>query len=112
MAEAERLCDRVLVIDRGKAVAEGSPAELVGGASAGMVIEGRAAEPLAAEALPTIPGLMVSGPEFRCRTMAPARTAMDILTAFERQGIAIVSLRIGQPTLEEVILSLIEGRAG
>jgi hypothetical protein len=61
--------------------------------------------------LPAIPGLEVAGADFRCRTTAPARTAMDILAAFERQGIAIVSLRIGQPTLEEVILSLIEGRA-
>jgi ABC-2 type transport system ATP-binding protein len=110
MAEAEKLCDRVLVIDRGRAVAEGSPADLVGRAGAGMAIEGRAAAALTKETLPPIPGLTISGSDFRCRTTAPARTATDILAAFERQGIAIVSLRIGRPTLEDVILGLIEER--
>ncbi len=112
MTEAERLCGRVLVIDRGKAVAEGSPADLVGSTGAGMAIEGRAAVPLTADAMPAIPGLIVSGTDFRCRTTAPARTAADILTVLERQGIEIVSLRIGRPTLEEVILGLIERQPG
>jgi hypothetical protein len=96
------------VIDRGKAVAEGSPADLVGSAGAGMIVEGRVAGPLAAEALPPIPGLAVSGADFRCRTTTPARAATAILAAFERQGVEIVSLRIGRPTLEDVILGLIE----
>ncbi len=110
MAEAERLCDRVLVIDQGKAVAEGSPADLVGGKEAGMVVEGRATAPIDPAAMPPIAGLRVSGPDFRCHTTAPGQAAMDILAAFERQGIAIASLRVGQATLEDVILGLADRR--
>ena len=39
MEEAERLCDRVAIIDHGRIIKEGSPAELIRGLGAEHVIE-------------------------------------------------------------------------
>ncbi|MGH7562056.1 MAG: ABC transporter ATP-binding protein [Gemmatimonadales bacterium] len=45
MEEAERLCDRVAVIDRGRVIALGAPRELIAGLGAQHVIEFRTGDP-------------------------------------------------------------------
>ena len=44
MEEAERLCDRILIIDGGRVLAVGTPRELIDSNSAGYVLEVRASE--------------------------------------------------------------------
>ncbi len=44
MEEAERLCDRVAIVDHGKVIAEGTPRQLVAGLGAQHVVEFRVGE--------------------------------------------------------------------
>jgi ABC-2 type transport system ATP-binding protein len=64
MDEAERLCDRVAVIDKGKVVALGSPAELIAGLGGQEVIEFAPEEgaPLDEKALAALPGVHAARP--------------------------------------------------
>ena len=106
MAEAERLCDRLLVIDKGIAIAEGEPVALIGGERDSVLIEGRADRPLDGLLLPSLPDLTVSGPDFRCRTTDPNRTMAAIIAAIDDQGARLTALHLGRVSLEETILSL------
>src|SRR5205823_3302485 len=57
MDEAERLCDRVAIVDRGKVIALGTPAELIAGLGAEHVVEFAAEgalDPGALERLPAV----------------------------------------------------------
>ena len=106
MAEAERLCDRLLVIDKGMAVAEGKPAELIGSGRDALLIEGSVDKPLDPALFPSLPHLTISGPDFRCRTTDPNRAIAAIVTAIDNQGGQVIALHIGRASLEETILSL------
>ena len=106
MAEAERLCDRLIVIDKGRAIAEGKPAELIGRERDSVLIEGSADRPLDPALLPSLPGLILNGTDFRCRTSDPNRAIAAITAAIGDQGARLTALRLGQISLEETILSL------
>ncbi len=106
MAEAERLCDRLLLIDKGRAIAQGRPADLVGAAGLGVMIAGRADRPLDAARMPPLDALAVTGAAFHCRTRDADAAAARLLAAIAAQGARIETLRIGEATLEDVILSL------
>jgi len=54
--EAEALCDRVAIIDRGRLVATGSPRELVAQSQAHPTVMLRTAPPLAPELVAALPG--------------------------------------------------------
>src|SRR5450755_629763 len=56
MEEAERLCDQVVIVDHGKVVARGTPAELVASFGGAQVIEFEARPPLSLEACRALPG--------------------------------------------------------
>jgi ABC-2 type transport system ATP-binding protein len=103
MAEAEALCDRLILIDRGAVVAQGRPADLVGGAARGAMVCGTSDRPLDAAALP---GLAVSGTAFDGRTGDPEATLAALLGAARAQGVRILSLHVGPPTLEQVIRAM------
>ena len=106
MAEAERLCDRLIVIDKGIAIAEGKPVDLIGGEQNSVLIEGSTDRPLDPTLLPSLPGLILNGPDFRCRTSDPNRAIAAIVIAIGDQGARFTALRLGQASLEETILSL------
>jgi ABC-2 type transport system ATP-binding protein len=106
--EAERLADRVVIIDRGRVVATGTPAELMrsgGGAATpcgappALHTAGRAGA-IGAAVVEERPG------EYRVDGDAsPARVAA--LTAWlADQGLPLADLRAGRQTLEDVFLRL------
>lgn len=109
MDEAERLADRVAIIDHGRLVALDTPAALTGGTAAGAVrfsakagldIQALAALPSAQEARETSPGAYILKTE-----NAPALLAE--LTAWLRdQGVTLTDLRVGHGSLEEIFLQL------
>jgi ABC-2 type transport system ATP-binding protein len=57
MDEAERLCDRVAVVDKGKVIAQGTPQELIAGLGGHEIVELATQEPLQAEDLAPLPGV-------------------------------------------------------
>jgi ABC-2 type transport system ATP-binding protein len=99
MEEAQRLCDRVAIMDHGRILAIDTVPRLIdefGGAS---VIEAE----LAAEPPPgaTLPGEH-DGRSLRIETDRP----FEAIAEFGRSGIEIESLRVDRPDLERVFLHL------
>lgn len=99
MEEAERLCDRVAIMDHGRILAEGPVPELVAEHGGSTVVEIELAEaPADPQALPgTLDGLVL-----RVHTDDPLAT----VEALGRRGLAIERLRIDRPDLERVFLQL------
>lgn len=109
MEEASRLCDRVAIMDRGRIIALGSPAELIRSLGAEQIVEFSVSGELDSQSLAALPG--VRG-ERRLRG-AHVLTVSDIGTALpalfeelERRGVRLLSLTTHQATLEDVFVAL------
>ncbi len=108
MEEAERLADRVAIIDNGRLVALASPRELTQAetdevqftAPAGLDLVALRALPCALDARETQPG------QYVIRTKRPADLLAE-LTAWARDaGVLLQTIRVGHESLEEVFLRL------
>ncbi len=110
MDEAEKLCDRVAVVDRGKVIALGTPRELIASIGAEQVIELVLAD--GAAALPdwdTVPGVRGSARDGATITLRVAQlhaALPTLLALLERHGVAVAELRTHVPTLEDVFVTL------
>jgi ABC-2 type transport system ATP-binding protein len=109
MEEAERLCDRVAIVDRGRMIALDSPAALVASLEAEQIVELRTRNELDAARLESAPG--VSGAtrrngSWRLRVTHIGEALPSLLAAIERQGGGVESLTTHEPTLEDVFVSL------
>ena len=113
MEEAEYLADRIMVIDKGKAVAEGTADELKA-RTGGATLEARVAEAADVDRAAALLGSIartqprVNGDARLVSVPAGEGTAM-LLEAGRRlqdAGIALDDLGIRRPTLDEVFLSL------
>src|SRR6185295_1943387 len=117
MDEAERLCDRVAIVDHGKVIALGSPAELIQQLAAANVIE-FATEPLLDEAalarvaaqIPHVSESRLRGPIGTLAVGALAESVPTLLDAVEKSGARLAHLSTHQATLEDLFVSL-TGRA-
>ncbi len=106
MEEADRLCSRIAIIDRGTIVAEGTSANLKASIG-GDVITIASPDPDAIADLLTAP--WVSGIERHdgqviVRLQNAEEHVPGIVTAIHQQGIGITSLSVRKPTLEDVFL--------
>ncbi|HEV8562836.1 MAG TPA: ATP-binding cassette domain-containing protein [Actinophytocola sp.] len=109
--EADALCDRILVIDHGRIVAEGSPSELKAQVSGDGVEIGVPADQVAgaADIAGTLPGAHeVSTVDETVRFRVPrGDTAMpELLRALDSAGIPMTSMQVHRPTLDDVFLTL------
>ena len=112
LPEVELLCDRVMIIDRGKIVAEGSPASLrsssTGGTAVRVVL--KSDEPAAADlwrALPGVTSVTVSGGgrfDLVCEGASDPREAIFV-SAVENQWV-LLELVQTQASLEDVFVRL------
>jgi ABC-2 type transport system ATP-binding protein len=113
MDEAERLCDRVAIVDRGKVIAQGTPPDLISSLHAANVIE-FASEPEIDEAtLRALPGVTEPhkrGPNWSLPVGSLAETVPALLDRIERSGGKLVNLSTHRATLEDLFVSL-TGRA-
>jgi ABC-2 type transport system ATP-binding protein len=111
MAEAERLCDLVVVIRDGKLVASGSPAELRAGASPPRLeISGAGFDDAALDALrvlPEVADLQRTNGHLTVQLRAPAEAA-PIVTLLVENGARINEVRPAEANLEEVFVTLME----
>jgi ABC-2 type transport system ATP-binding protein len=110
MEEAERLCDRVAIIDNGKIIASGTNAELVRqsfGSRAELVVhcDGESAASYARWALAR-GGADMNGGSFRFAVSDPALEIAEILQSARSESIPIRDLSFKAPNLESVFLHL------
>jgi ABC-2 type transport system ATP-binding protein len=107
--EADALCDRIFIIDHGKIVASGTPAELkrrISGDLVTLEVEdaARAAEvlaqaPEARDATPVERGLRV--------TVDRGETqALPLMRRLEDAGVRVSALHVAHPSLDDVFLTL------
>jgi ABC-2 type transport system ATP-binding protein len=107
MEEAERLCDRVVLIDRGRVAAVGSPAELAGGLGAEQRISFRPSEPVDSSLLAGLPG--VSSVTWRGGTVVVTGTGevlSAVTSALAARRIVAGQLRVEQASLEDAFVAL------
>jgi ABC-2 type transport system ATP-binding protein len=109
MDEAERLCDRVAIVDRGKVIALGTPAELIGALHAANVVEVQAEPELELEALRGLPGVVEvhrRGPNWSLAVGSLTESVPALLSFVERSGGRLSHLSTHQATLEDLFVSL------
>jgi ABC-2 type transport system ATP-binding protein len=110
--EADALAGRITLIDRGRKVAEGTPAELkaqIGTSSLHVQMAEGAdtakALALAAELTRDTPIVTPTGPGFSIK-LSDANQAADVLIALRNHRLDITNATIDQPSLDEVFMTL------
>jgi ABC-2 type transport system ATP-binding protein len=112
MDEAERLCERVAIMDRGKVIALGSPRDLVASIGVEHVVEfsiDGAAPPLDAAELRAIDGVRDARSDngvVRMQVTALHRAVPALLAELVQRGIPLTELRTHSATLEDVFVTL------
>ena len=113
MDEAERLCDRVAVIDHGRAIALGTPAELIARVGGEHVIDldiapDSAARPAPADlaALPTVNSVREAGDRVTLTAGEPHRALPALLDLVRAAGVKLAGLTTRTATLEDVFVTL------
>jgi ABC-2 type transport system ATP-binding protein len=111
MDEAERLCDRVAIVDKGRVIALGSPRELIRSLGAEQVVEcslestdGITAADL--EALPGVLGARLVAASWTLQVNAAHETIPALLALIAERGAKLTELSTHSPTLEDVFVSL------
>ncbi len=106
MEEAEKLCDRVAIVDKGKLVATDSPQGLVAALAGEVRVVFTTNEPDLAwlERVPHVRAVSRSGPRVEVTGSGPV-LAM-VAAALVEHGITPADLRLEQPSLEDVFLTL------
>ncbi|HLY18200.1 MAG TPA: ABC transporter ATP-binding protein [Bryobacteraceae bacterium] len=112
MDEAERLCDRVAIMDHGKVIALGTPRELISSIGVEHMVEFSAGG--AAKALQVDPLRQIEGVRDVCRENGTVqmqvtelhRAVPALLNELARQGVPLTELRTHSATLEDVFVTL------
>ena len=109
--EAERLCDRVAIMDEGKIVAIGTPCELQQKSKSQSRIQIVSAQPLLQSSFPQWPDAVDSKLEDDGRTITvystrPARTLFEIMKWLDQKSIPLEDVHLKKPTLEDVFVEL------
>jgi ABC-2 type transport system ATP-binding protein len=111
MEEADALCDRLAIIDHGKVLALGTPAELKEGLGADTVITLSFAEPPdklvpKIEKLPAVDHLEASDHTVRVYAADAEGLLADVVTLATKSNIRVTDASSQPPTLEAVFLAL------
>ncbi|MGY1438050.1 ABC transporter ATP-binding protein [Streptomyces reniochalinae] len=107
MEEAQRLCDRVAVIDGGRLAALGTPAELISQKADPTVIAFTPSQPLPEAELSALPGarsVRTQGP--RVTLHGTDETVDALLTTLARRRITAGQLRVKDASLDDAFLDL------
>jgi ABC-2 type transport system ATP-binding protein len=107
MEEAERLCDRVALIDRGKVIALGPPAHLGERAATSKRVRLHASNRLAdgvLEALPEVTAVEHHGSDLV--VIGSGNLVTAVVLAFDRAGLVAEDVRTESSTLEDAFLAL------
>ena len=112
MEEAERLCDRVAIVDRGKIIALGTPAALVASIGVSHLIElsrsgvDRRLDLTAVRSIPGVRDIAEDADQIRVQAVDLHRVLPALLDELGRQDIPLNELRTHSASLEDVFVSL------
>ncbi len=113
--EAQRLCDRVAILHRGRIVALEAPEALLARAGAATRVAFRTAHPLDAPTLAALSSPFGDGSRngsssepfgYECRTREPARSIAALTRLLEDTGNALLELHLRPPSLEDAFVAL------
>ena len=108
LEEADALADRVGIIDQGRIVQEGTPADLKRSVGADVIVvnltENLEQAAAAAKALPAVDEVTAGPQGLTISTADGAGLVADVAVAFSRQGISPQSLTVRTPSLDDVFL--------
>jgi ABC-2 type transport system ATP-binding protein len=109
MDEAERLCDHIYVVDKGRIVAEGSPEELkalVGEGTLRIAVDAPAKLRAMVDGL--LPGRAIEedGEAVVVKIPVDSKAPAAILEALQSDGLAVREFSLSPPTLEDTFLHL------
>ena len=114
MEEAQVLCDRVAILDRGRIIALDTPNGLISALGIEATVTARVTgghiEEGALEALPAVRRAETVAGRILLQTRDVQRTLLGLMQVVERSGVTLAELTSSQSTLEDVFLSL-TGRA-
>jgi ABC-2 type transport system ATP-binding protein len=109
MDEAERLCDRVAIVDRGKVIALGTPRELIARVVGQEVVEFQAAAGVDEAALRALPGVQAARRAGAGWALTVERTHVAIpalLALLDARGVPLDALSTHRASLEDVFVTL------
>ncbi len=112
MEEAERLCERVAIMDHGRVIAAGTPRDLIGSLGAEHVVEfavGEGTRTITDRDLKLLPGVRTvraSNGTFELQVSHPHEVIPALLAELERRSLPLAELRTHSASLEDVFVSL------
>ena len=107
--EAELLCDRIAIIDRGRIIASGPPRSLIAESTAEQSVSLTTARPLERAWLSGVPGvddLVCDDVTVRFRTATVSHTVAALMQVLDDHGIELTDLQVRKATLEDVFIAL------
>jgi ABC-2 type transport system ATP-binding protein len=110
MEEADQLASQVAIVDRGRIVAHGSPAELKAGLEGDAVhieLEGANVNGNVQAAVRGVPGLrelMVEGRALHARVDDGGRAVPAVLAALDAHSVPVATVTVARPSLDDVYL--------
>ncbi|MFO8060190.1 MAG: ABC transporter ATP-binding protein [Bacillota bacterium] len=109
MEEAQRLCDRVAIMDQGRIIVSGPPADLLKEHLDEATIEFAAPEQVPLEAFQALPGVLRAagnGSEMMLSTANIPETVGNLLDLARGRGFELNRFTVRSPTLEDLFLKL------
>ena len=115
MDEAEEMCDRVAIINKGRIAAIDTPDQLRQTVRASQYVEasfdGRCPDESAVQDLPEVERVVREDDRLLLYTQHPGRTAVALAGLADREGLQVRDLNTCKPSLEDVFLFLTERRS-
>jgi len=109
--EAERLCDRVAIIDNGKIIESGSPREIQQRILGHTMVDVSTNEPMNLEELPENlrqekHTLSEDGRTLSMQSESPAALIVELVKWIDQSNLRLVDIHMKRPTLEDVFIEL------
>jgi ABC-2 type transport system ATP-binding protein len=116
LEEADELASRIVVVDHGRVIADGTPQELKEASRSAHLEVTLASESSAAAAVPAIAGLVAGevhvsedGRRLSAGVDAEAGLATSVVRALDAAGVLVDNIEVRQPSLDDVFFSLTGG---
>ncbi len=111
MEEAQRLCDRVAIVDQGRVIALDTPSALISSLGGGIIVLGVAEANAAAviegaSELAAVKAVQPANGRLKVETVRLQEALLGVLEVTNRLDISITSLELLEPNLESVFLHL------